>query len=289
MAGQNRSSYARPSNGANRGLAAFFRGAFILLVALTLSFGLGFFVIARMVPSSSADGGTGGGSNAGGRGTPSTGQRTQHPNNTNRAPQIAAKSTLPSAPAQGGPEILPETEVQKPDPVGSTPGTSSTNGSAVPDPSNSISHGSVKLNNESSGSPPSSGAEASDSTNRRHSRRSRTPDSDSGSVQAPASPDSAGAQSVDSPRIATADSPSAAKSGLYRVQIGVYSTREKAEEIARSASDKGLRTTVHVVNQDGRTLYRVQRSVHRDRTKAEQDRQTLMDAGFDATIINPSN
>lgn len=75
--------------------------------------------------------------------------------------------------------------------------------------------------------------------------------------------------------------------GLYRVQIGVYSTREKAEEQAKSASDKGFDTTVRTVSSGDRTLYRVQHSAHRNRANAEIEKQRLVDAGLDAYIANP--
>lgn len=75
--------------------------------------------------------------------------------------------------------------------------------------------------------------------------------------------------------------------GLFRVQIGVYSTREKAEEQAKSASDKGFETTIHTVTTGDHTLYRVQHSAHRNRANAEVEKQRLVDAGFDAYIANP--
>ena len=74
--------------------------------------------------------------------------------------------------------------------------------------------------------------------------------------------------------------------GLFRVQIGVYSTREKAEEQAKSASDKGFDTTIHTVTTEDHTLYRVQHSAHRNRANAEIEKQRLVDAGFDAYIAN---
>jgi cell division protein FtsN len=75
--------------------------------------------------------------------------------------------------------------------------------------------------------------------------------------------------------------------GLYRVQIGVYSTREKAEEQAKSAEEKGFETTIRTVTTGDRTVYRVQHSAHRNRANAEMEKQRLVDAGFDAYIANP--
>ena len=85
-----------------------------------------------------------------------------------------------------------------------------------------------------------------------------------------------------------AAAPAETTGGLYRVQIGVYSTREKAEEQAKSASDKGFETTIHTVTSGSRTLYRVQQSAHRNRANAETEKQTAWSiAGFDAYIANP--
>jgi len=88
-------------------------------------------------------------------------------------------------------------------------------------------------------------------------------------------------------RTAPAGTEAPANGGLYRVQIGVYSTREKAEEQAKSAQDKGFETTIHSVTSGDRTLYRVQHSAHRNRANAESEKQRLVDAGFDAYIANP--
>src|SRR5580700_5451526 len=100
MAGQNRSSYARSNSGANRGLAAFFRGAFILLVALTLSFGLGFFVIARMIPANTNAGGAD--SSAG---AAQSDHRPKHSASAQTTPQIAAKPARAASPTQDGPVL----------------------------------------------------------------------------------------------------------------------------------------------------------------------------------------
>ena len=292
MGGQNRSSYARSNGSANRGLAAFFRGAFILLVALTLSFGLGFFVIARMIPPGVND--SSGGSNGGG-----TGAATQAPAHSEHRAQGAgapiSSSQIASKPVQSasqdGPVLLPENNVQTPDKLEANGANSSLTASDHAETTDPKTHVGDKPENDAaanSGSNPSTSAEPGDPSNLRHPRRGRTGGTESVAVQQAGSLDSNRSQPNDPPKTTASDSAPAVKTGLYRVQIGVYSTREKAEEVVRAAADKGITTTLHVLTRDGRTLYRVQQSSHRDRAKAELDRQKLLDAGFDATIINPS-
>jgi cell division protein FtsN len=290
MAGQNRSSYVRSNGGANRGLAAFFRGAFILLVALTLSFGLGFFVIARMVPPGTPDSagsgnGSGGESNGGAPASTHANHRPQNSNSSESPSQAAVKPGQPGSSAQDGPELLPEGDVQKPDKLETSGANSNSNGADDADSADSKTHGGSKTENDgSTGATPTTADESGDTSGQRHSRQGRS--SETGAVQPAGSPDSSSPETSDASKAAMDASP-AVKTGVYRVQIGVYSTREKAEEVAQSAADKGITTSLHVVKRDGRTLYRVQQSTHRDRAKAELDRQKLIDAGFDATIINP--
>lgn len=75
--------------------------------------------------------------------------------------------------------------------------------------------------------------------------------------------------------------------GLYRVQIGAYSTREAAEEQVRAAADKGLQARIYTTVNGSHTLYHVQHSAHRTRVGAEAEKQRLVDAGLDAYISNP--
>jgi cell division protein FtsN len=287
MAGQNRSSYARPSGGANRGLVGFFRGAFILLVALTLSFGLGFFVIARMLPPGANDSS---GANSGGSAvdtkTPDSSHndhKSDKSNSSRTTHQVASRPT-----AHDGPEILPEGDVQKPDKLESNSGNPTSGGSDASDAAATKSTGNRADTEDAAGGGAATASVAAEAAGPKRTRRSRPTDSDTGTVQSAGSPDSAGTHVADSPPDRSASAAPTAKQGLYRVQIGVFSTREKAEEVARTAADKGITTTVRVITRDGRTLYRVQQSTHRDREKAELERQKLQDAGFDASIINPS-
>jgi hypothetical protein len=82
-------------------------------------------------------------------------------------------------------------------------------------------------------------------------------------------------------------SQSSANEKLYRVMIGgLYSTREQAEEQAKSAAEKGFEMSVYVVNEDF-AFFGVQFSTHSDRAQAEQDKQRLINARLDAYIANP--
>src|ERR1700727_2908351 len=195
MSGQNRSSYAR-SNGANRGLAAFFRGAFILLVALTLSFGLGFFVIARMLPNTSNEAAgsnsTAGGANGGASGASHSERRAQ---SSAPSSQIAAKPSSPAPPPQNGPVLLPDESIQKPDKLEVGDGKSHSGSDDAESPESSKTHSGTKSEDDSAGStitasrPPDDPGEMS---NRRHPRTGRSSGTESGAVQPASTPDSIG-------------------------------------------------------------------------------------------------
>ncbi len=252
------SSYGRPSSSP---LLAIIRGLFFLVCALTLFFALGFFVIARLIPSPATTGGAASGD---------SGSQPQHNNLTQTSkpaaqsdPQQGLHSAPPPVAGNDGPSLLPENSVQKPDRIDETPKKGNN------------SDGTTAENGETA--TPGNG-ETTDEPGAARSRRDRNTDG----VQQPTTPD---AQSTE--RQTSAD-PSHIKAGVYRVQIGVFSTRDKAEEIAASASDKGFAAAIKVVTRDGRTLYRVQHSTHKDRAKAEAERDKLTEAGFDATIINPN-
>src|SRR5262249_36497841 len=75
--------------------------------------------------------------------------------------------------------------------------------------------------------------------------------------------------------------------GMYRVQIGVYSTKEAAEQEAQRVRDKGFDASVQTYTRDGRTLYRIQHAAFRERANAEDAKRRLNDAGVDAVIANP--
>jgi hypothetical protein len=56
---------------------------------------------------------------------------------------------------------------------------------------------------------------------------------------------------------------------LYRVQVGVYESRENANQVAQSLLASGFDASIVPFQRDGKTLYRVQALVTRDRAKAE--------------------
>jgi cell division septation protein DedD len=86
----------------------------------------------------------------------------------------------------------------------------------------------------------------------------------------------------------TSSRSAASDSGLYRVQLGVYSTRETADAQAQAARDKGFRIRVQeYTSSEGRTLYRVQQGVYRHRASAEAALQRLTQAGVQAAISKP--
>jgi len=248
MAGRSNNSSARQSGGKGRGLA-FFRAAFGLLVAVTVSFALGFFVFARMLPANSkkpqgGNGAPGADSGAGHTTNSKTANNTNSENNaagnTDDTPKVQ-KPLKDTQKQKDGPKLLPEED-------GQAPGTVD---------------------------PPAAG----DSKPVEAPAGRRRFESAGGAVQAPGSPDAPAT---------TPDTAATPKSGVYRVQLGVYSTRSKAEEVVEAASDKGFKTTIRVITRGDRTLYRVQHSSHKDRQKAEDAVQKLTDAGFDASIVNPN-
>lgn len=298
MAGQNRSSYAR-NNSANRGLVAFFRGAFLLLVALTLSFGLGFFVIARMVPPNVTDTSGPGGGDPNGVAAPGHNEHQEsiHAGSPHSLHQNSPTPAPSPANPHDGPVLLPEGNVQQPEKLEAHRGESNTDatgkaGDADTPDKKDTNDSKTDGDTTTSVSAGSQTTTEGDPLPLKRSHRVRE-GSDAGAVQQAGSPDSSTDRTTSNATGTGAGKSGAqeatpVKNGLYRVQIGVYSTREKAEEVARSASDKGITTTVHVISRDGRTLYRVQHSAHRDRAKAESDKQKLIDAGLDASIVNPT-
>jgi cell division protein FtsN len=72
---------------------------------------------------------------------------------------------------------------------------------------------------------------------------------------------------------------------LFRVQVGVYSTQQGAEQEVRRLSELGFQTSVVPMRRDDKTLYRVQHGIYRIRANAEAARQKLVDSGVDAIII----
>ncbi len=100
----------------------------------------------------------------------------------------------------------------------------------------------------------------------------------------PAEPPSPEPKPTTEPEPVTPKSSDTASGSLYRVQIGVYESRENANSVAQSVRSSGFEATIVPFQRDGRTLYRVQSLVTRDRAKAEQLKQQLESRGFPAVI-----
>lgn len=72
---------------------------------------------------------------------------------------------------------------------------------------------------------------------------------------------------------------------LYRVQVGVYGSRENANRVAQELLASGFEASIVPFQRHGTTLYRVQTLVTRDRAKAESQRSALQSKGFPAVIV----
>jgi cell division protein FtsN len=71
---------------------------------------------------------------------------------------------------------------------------------------------------------------------------------------------------------------------LYRVQVGVYESRENANQVVQSLLASGFDASIVPFQRDGKTLYRVQALVTRDRAKAEALKNQLASKGFPAVV-----
>lgn len=75
------------------------------------------------------------------------------------------------------------------------------------------------------------------------------------------------------------------QNALYRVQVGVYESRENANLAAQALHSNGFEASIVPFQRDGKTLYRVQVLVTRDRAKADALKSQLESKGFTATIV----
>jgi cell division protein FtsN len=75
------------------------------------------------------------------------------------------------------------------------------------------------------------------------------------------------------------------ENALYRVQVGVYESRENANQVAQSLLASGFDASIVPFQRDGKTLYRVQALVTRDRVKAEALKNQLASKGFPAVVV----
>ena len=74
------------------------------------------------------------------------------------------------------------------------------------------------------------------------------------------------------------------ENALYRVQVGVYESRENANQVAQSLVASGFDASIVPFQRDGKTLYRVQVLATRDRAKAEALKNQLSSKGFAAVV-----
>jgi cell division protein FtsN len=74
------------------------------------------------------------------------------------------------------------------------------------------------------------------------------------------------------------------ENALYRVQVGVYESRENANQVAQSLVASGFDASIVPFQRDGKTLYRVQALATRDRAKAEALKDQLASKGFPAVV-----
>ncbi len=81
-----------------------------------------------------------------------------------------------------------------------------------------------------------------------------------------------------------AEPQSSQQGGLYRVQIGVYESRENANQVAQSLIASGFDASIVPFQRDGKTLYRVQALVTRDKAKADALKSQLESKGFPAVV-----
>jgi cell division protein FtsN len=68
------------------------------------------------------------------------------------------------------------------------------------------------------------------------------------------------------------------------VQVGVYESRENANQVAQSLLASGFEASIVPFQREGKTLYRVQTLVTRDRAKAEALKNQLESKGFPAVV-----
>lgn len=294
MPAQKRNRYSDDYGGGSTAIRTL--GAFLLCAVL--SFALGFFVLARFWSNKPKGEVEGSEKNV----VASAGERTPaHRGEDSPTPQRSGLPAAQPTPRTVAPRIDPEEDVQKPanlDENKDVKKPSESSQDEVQDPVEDPAKDEVKHADETpkkvetSPTPP---VPAEDGKSKRHKK----PAANADDAQPSKSPDEDGTppESTDDVNEVRSkrhkrstpkpDAETPASNGLYRVQIGVYSTREKAEEQAKSAGDKGFDTTIRAVPSGDRTLYRVQHSAHRTQAGAEAEKQRLVDAGFDAYIARP--
>ena len=321
MASQNRRNYGG-YNTQSSGLA-FVRGTFIMLVVLILSFGLGFFVLARFMPGSPKSD-VNSGLIAGVSNNNSQNETTASlPAASTGQPAPRTPAPRPSPPPApktdgNGPTIEPgeETSVQRPGNMEATPKRDSTEPSGKDDNSDKPAAGIVpepakKPSRRVKPEPkePATHADSNDpgDTAAAGKTTGSGDDTEQGVPVKPRKPSHKHLKATgDSPKTPTdplrssdpdlagtpqpretPESKAPTGGGLYRVQLGAFATREQAEQVVSDAKDKGFDAQIKAINRGGKTLYKVQHSAHKSRANAEKEGQKLTDAGFNVYISNP--
>lgn len=292
MSVRNRSSYSSRQSERSRAWGLL-RGAGILLLLAILSFALGFFVLARIMPGDKA-------TETPGNTAPSQSSNGSVPSRSENAPS-ASTGIANASPApredRPGPVIDPEgePEVQQPEsldePRGEAsddddgeenreerPATENNSPPQIPEPSRNEPFGAVVPEREPD-------RRSSEETPRRNRERDDVqPPARLDSTQSTRTTPSSTAAREREPSASAPQTSSPTNSGLFRVQVGAYSTKEAAEREAQRLTGQGFSANVQAMNSGGRTLYRVQHGAFRNKANAESARERLKAAGVDSTL-----
>src|SRR5581483_9546735 len=302
MGVRNRGSYSSSSRARSGGMGLL-KGFLVMCGLATLSFALGFFVLARLLPGNQKP------EEARDTSVETASNSAPTPTNAVTAPPVSTPPTT-TTPAPAAP---PKPNTDTPGPV-IEPLDSNNSGVQQPDSPDSPrqSDRATEPSASSERNPfiaiaPDTLTENAPAAPRRARRHRTNPTPDTGAIQTPAQPDGVSSPSATpdtSARPETggateaapgtdtgttsssrADTSSASDSRRYRVQLGIFSTREKADEVAQAARDKGVRTYIRqYTGPNGQPLYRVQQGIYRNRARAEAARQRLTEAGIEAAL-----
>lgn len=278
---------ANYGSGRSRGWGVF-RGAVILLTLALLSFAFGFFVIARLMPGDKPTQTPGNSAP-----TASPGGNGEQTNSSNGASRLSNRQENRSATPsnQPGPTIDPEerSEVQTPETLEGTNSPPASNDTERND--RETNPASASDTQEAERNPFAAVTPTPGDDDDLEERRSRRRQRDREDTQTPETPDERRGGNTTRTETAQRDearseaaSPTSGGTGLFRVQSGVYSTREAAEREAGKLNEQGLSASVRALTSAGRTLYRVQHGAYRNRANAEEAQNRLKSAGVDSTI-----
>jgi len=84
---------------------------------------------------------------------------------------------------------------------------------------------------------------------------------------------------------ARADGAASTAQGGWAVQVGAFSTAEKADKLASELKSAGFRAYVSPVSKSGKTLQRVRVGPEADRSRAEGIAAKLKARGLPATVV----